>query len=42
MFGINMHRQIILYKALSGTVEALGEYAVPFIKLQMDNTRDTL
>lgn len=37
-----MHRQIILYKALSGVVEALGEYAVPFIKLQMTNTVDTL
>ena len=39
---INMHRQIILYKTLSGVVEALGEYAIPFIKLQMTNTCDVL
>ena len=37
-----MHRQIILFKALSGVVEALGEYAVPFIKLQLTNTAETL
>jgi len=39
---INMHRQIILYKALSGVVEVLGEYAVPFIKLHISNTVETL
>ena len=39
---VNMHRQIILYKTLSGVVEALGEYAIPFIKLQMQNTCDVL
>ena len=32
---INMHRQIMLFKAMTGIVEALGEYAIPFIKLQM-------
>lgn len=33
LFNLNMHRQIILFKVLSGVVEALGEYAIPFIKL---------
>lgn len=39
---INLHRQIILFKAMSGVVNSLGEYAVPFIQLQMPNITEVL
>jgi hypothetical protein len=37
-----MHRQIILFKALSAIVQTLGEYAVPLIRLQINNTSEIL
>lgn len=31
-----------MFKALSGVVEQLGEYAVPFLRLQTENLRTVL
>jgi len=39
---INMHKQIILYKALGSILHSLGEFAVPSLKLYMENTITTL
>ena len=36
--NLNLHRQILLFRALSGLLDQLGEYAVPFLRLQIDNT----
>ena len=39
---INWHRQITMMKALSGVLEQLGEYAVPFLRLQTENQQHVL